>query len=73
VKELKRIFPMILSIPDSIPFERAYLFLHKVRTGEIQKNQIYSPVAYMSKMRDEDISGPLKKEREARARSGAQL
>jgi hypothetical protein len=49
--------------------ERAYLFLHKVRTGEIRREQIYSPVAYMAKMLDEDISVPLAKDRERRARS----
>jgi hypothetical protein len=67
IKNLKRIFPAILSIPQSIPIERVYLFLHKVRTGEIRKETVYSPVAYMAKMLDEDITDPLRKERERRA------
>lgn len=64
VDNLKRIFPSLLSIPEEIPMERAYLFLCKVRTGEIKRENIRSPVAYMLKMRDENISKPLRKERE---------
>ncbi len=66
---LKRFFPALLSIPKEIPMERVYLFLHKIRLGEIDRKNIYSPIAYLGKMMDEDISEPLRKEREARARA----
>lgn len=67
IKDLKRLFPDIVSIPTAIPMERAYLFLYKVRRGEIRKESLYSPVAYLAKMHDEDISDLLQKERTRKA------
>jgi len=64
VKELKRLFPSIQSIPAGIPMERAYLFWFRVRTGEIQRDRIFSPIAYLAKMQDEDISEILRKDRQ---------
>jgi hypothetical protein len=70
MKDLKSMFPTLGSLPSSIPPERAFLFLHKVRMGEIRKEQLYSPVAYMIKLADEDITLPLAKWRAAQARRG---
>ena len=71
IKDLRRIFPSIHSIPAGIPMERAYLFLHRVKSGDIQRERLYSPIAYMSKMLDEDISEILIKDRERRAKAAA--
>jgi len=60
VKDLKRIFPSITTIPHSIPIEKAFLFWYKVRVGDIQSSSIRSPVGYMSKMLDEDINAVMK-------------
>ena len=57
-KDLKRLLPGITSLPQSVSSERAFLFWRKVLSGEIRKDELYSPVAYMVKMMDEDI-GPL--------------
>ena len=63
LKELKRLCPSVLSLPEQIPIERAYLFVHKIKTGEIRKEQIFSPVAYLMKMADEDITPILERDR----------
>jgi hypothetical protein len=69
-KDLKRLFPAMVSLPDAVSSERAFLFWHKVRLGEVRREQLYSPVAYMTKMADEDIAAILAKWREARSRGG---
>jgi len=69
VKDLKRLFPTLLSIPPAIPPDRVYLFWHKVRCGEIKRAEIMSPVAYMAKMLDEDITDRLRMDRERKARA----
>jgi len=62
--ELTRLYPNIIGLPDSVSSEKALLFLHKTRTGELRKENIYSPVAYMAKMHGEDITALLLKYRE---------
>jgi len=69
-KDLKRFFPT-LTVPDVVPTERAYLFLAKLRFGEISKNEIRSPPAFLIAMRDEDITPYLEREATIRARNRA--
>ncbi len=68
-QDLKRLFPALVSIPPAIPPDRVYLFWHKVRCGEIRRSEIMSPVAYMAKMLDEDITPRLIQDRERKARA----
>lgn len=64
IVDLRRIFPAIHDLPDAIPTTRAFTFWYKVRTGEIAPDSIKSPVAYMAKMLDEDVSVILKRDGE---------
>jgi len=66
-KDLKRFFPT-LTVPDVVPTERAYLFLAKLRFGEISKDEIRSPPAFLIAMRDEDITPYLEREEKIRER-----
>ncbi len=70
LKDLKRFFPT-LNVPDAVPTARAYLFLAKLRFGEISKDEIRSPPAFLIAMRDEDITPYLEREAKNRARSRA--
>lgn len=70
LKDLKRFFPT-LTVPDAVPTERAYLFLAKLRFGEISKDEIRIPPAFLIAMRDEDITPYLEREARNRARSRA--
>ena len=49
-------------MPDVVPTTRAYLFLAKLRFGEIRKDEIRSPPAFLIAMRDEDITPYLERE-----------
>ena len=69
-KDLKRYFPT-LTVPDVVPTARAYLFLAKLRFGEISKDEIRSPPAFLIAMRDEDITPYLEREAQIRARQRA--
>ena len=69
-KDLKRYFPTLV-VPDVVTTERAYLFLAKLRFGEISKNEIRSPPAFLIAMRDEDITPYLEREAAIRARNRA--
>lgn len=69
-KDLKRFFPT-LTVPEVVPTERAYLFLAKLRFGEISKDEIRSPPAFLIAMRDEDITPYLEREAQIRARQRA--
>ena len=69
-KDLKRFFPT-LTVPDVVPTARAYLFLAKLRFGEISKDEIRSPPAFLIAMRDEDITPYLEREAQIRARNRA--
>lgn len=69
-KDLKRYFPT-LTVPDVVPTERAYLFLAKLRFGEISKDEIRSPPAFLIAMRDEDVTTYLEREAQIRARQRA--
>jgi len=66
-KDLKRYFPT-LTVPDVVPTARAYLFLAKLRFGEISKDEIRSPPAFLIAMRDEDITPYLEREEKIRAK-----
>jgi phage replication O-like protein O len=47
VKETKKIFPALSSIPDSIPDEKLDFFVYKVDKGEIRADTIKNPLAYL--------------------------
>ncbi|MFA5073805.1 MAG: replication protein [Nitrospirota bacterium] len=66
-KDLKRFFPTLI-VPDVVPTERAYLFLAKLRFGEIAKHEIRSPPAFLIAMRDEDVTPYLEREAQIRER-----
>ncbi len=67
LNDLKRFFPT-LTVPAVVPTERAYLFLAKLRFGEIRKEEIRSPPAFLIAMRDEDITPYLERETQIRER-----
>ncbi len=67
-KDLKRFFPTLV-VPDVVTTQRAYLFLAKLRFGEISKDEIRSPPAFLIAMRDEDITPYLEREAKNRARN----
>jgi phage replication O-like protein O len=69
-KDLKRFFPTLV-VPDVVTTQRAYLFLAKLRFGEISKDEIRSPPAFLIAMRDEDITPYLEREAKNRARNRA--
>ena len=68
LKELKRFFPTLV-VPDVVTTQRAYLFLAKLRFGEISKDEIRSPPAFLIAMRDEDVTPYLEREARNRARN----
>ena len=70
LKDLKRFFPTLV-VPDVVTTQRAYLFLAKLRFGEISKDEIRSPPAFLIAMRDEDITPYLEREARNRARNRA--
>ena len=70
LKDLKRFFPTLV-VPDVVTTQRAYLFLAKLRFGEISKDEIRSPPAFLIAMRDEDITPYLEREAKNRARNRA--
>ncbi len=70
LKDLKRFFPT-LNVPDVVPTARAYLFLAKLRYGEISRDEIRSPPAFLIAMRDEDITPYLERAAQIRARNRA--
>ena len=67
LKDLKRFFPTLV-VPDVVTTRRAYLFLAKLRFGEINKDEIRSPSGFLVAMRDEDITPYLEREAKNRAR-----
>lgn len=69
-KDLKHYFPTLV-VPDSVPTTRAYVFLSKLRFGEIRKDEIRSPPAFLIAMRDEDFTPYLERESQIRARNRA--
>jgi len=70
LKDLKRFYPTLV-VPDAVPTTRAYVFLAKLRFGEISKDEIRSPPAFLIAMRDEDPTPYLEREEKNRARSRA--
>jgi len=70
LKDLKRFYPTLV-VPDAVPTTRAYVFLAKLRFGEISKDEIRSPPAFLIAMRDEDPMPYLEREEKNRARSRA--
>jgi phage replication O-like protein O len=69
-KDLKHYFPTLV-VPDAVPTTRAYIFLAKLRFGEIRKDEIRSPPAFLIAMRDEDITPYLEREMQIKARQRA--
>ncbi len=70
LKDLKWFFPTLV-VPDVVTTKRAYLFLAKLRFGEIRKDEIRSPPAFLIAMRDEDVTSYLEREAKIRARNRA--
>lgn len=70
LKDLKWFFPTLV-VPDVVSTSRAYLFLAKLRFGEIRKDEIRSPPAFLIAMRDEDVTPYLEREAKIRARNRA--
>jgi len=65
LKETKKIFPALSSIPDSIPDERLDFIIYKVGKGEIRADAIKNPLAYLKALTVCEAFPPFL-EREAR-------
>ncbi len=63
-KRVKQLFPQCLSIPKGIPTEKLFLFVYRISRGEIRRDSIGSPVAYMKGMLAEDVTPLLEKLKE---------